>query len=93
MSTMQTRGPAAASQPCQYLTWRAPSGFWIRRVRVPAHMEIVTGGAAPRDNDRPSILRQAGRARLAHIASQRSDAIQPPGLTEPDGGALPVSGE
>ena len=33
MSTMQTHGHAQASQSCRYLYWRAPSGFWMRRVR------------------------------------------------------------
>ena len=33
MSTTQTQSHAQASQSCCYLYWRAPSGFWMRRVR------------------------------------------------------------
>ena len=57
MSTLQTHGPASASPPPRYLYWRAPSGFWIRRVRWEEHMEIMAENTLPRDRDRPSIPR------------------------------------
>ena len=38
---LQTRGETTASPPCRYLYWRAPSGFWMRRVRWEEHTAVM----------------------------------------------------
>jgi hypothetical protein len=41
MSTVLTRTAKPADAPCRYLTWRAPSGFWMRHVQWNGHMEVL----------------------------------------------------
>ncbi len=64
MPTSPRQDTPSVTPPCRYVSWRAPTGLWIRHVRLDEHMEMMPRAvclpaASPR---RPVAPPAAGRS-------------------------------